>query len=220
MKSIFFRIIIGGFLVVQLMACSDDKRRIEQCVEAELNLHPAAHLVDLYKYFFQDVFGPGHLVSDREGAEKYLDNELSAAKAFEPFDYQELMYRGQFVRVNLRMVTDADISKQDLLNAFMQSAQEFKLPKVDEWRMEWTEIARVIKELKPDLPGYNRESFMIDSMLQSGNYAVHHSRDYIRAYDPHYRLIHREYFKTLVFKNSKTGKDSGEGDRGEASGKK
>jgi hypothetical protein len=199
-------------LFLLMVACSDDKRRIEKCVEAELNLHPEAHLVDLYKYFLQDVCGPGHLISNREEAEKYLDQELSAVKKFEPFDYQELMYKGQFVRVNLRMIINADISKQEFLNAFIQSAQEFKIPEVDEWRKEWTEIVKVIKEIKPDLPGFKHESFLIDSMLLSGNYAVHHSQDYIRAYDPHYRIIRREFFKTLVLKKSTAGGDSGEGD--------
>lgn len=90
MKSIFIRVVIPAMLFLLMVACSDDKRRIEKCVEAELNLHPEAHLVDLYKYFLQDVCGPGHLISNREEAEKYLDQELSTVKAFEPFDYQEI----------------------------------------------------------------------------------------------------------------------------------
>lgn len=201
-KSLFVRIIIAGFLVVQVMACADNQGRIEKCAEAELKLHPEAHLVDLYKYFFQDVFGPGHLISDREGPEKYLEEELAEAKVFEPFDYQELMYKNQFVRVNLRMIRDADISKRELLDAFMHSAQEFKLPDVNEWRKEWAKIVMVIKQVQPDLPGLKEEYLMIDSLLISGNYAVHHSQDYIRVYDPHYRIIYRKYFKKLISKKS------------------
>jgi len=200
-------------LMLHLMACADDQSRIEKCVEAELKVHPEAHLVDLYKYFFQDTYGPGHLVSDREGAEKYLDQELSSAERFEPFDYQELMYKEQFVRVNLRMIVDADISKQEYLNAFMKSAQEFKLPKIEEWRKEWAEIIKVIKRMKTDLPGYSTESVTIDSMLQSGNCVVHHSQDYIRAYDPHYRIICREQFKDVILKKITSGSNFGEGNR-------
>ena len=193
-----FRVFVPAFLFLQPGSGSDDRSRIARCVEGELRIHPESHLVDLYKYFFQDVFGPGHMVSDRASAAKYLDEELSSAGSFETADYEELMYRGQFVRVNLRMVADSVISKQVLLDAFMQSAQEFKLPDVDQWRGEWAEIARVIREVKPLLPGYDQESLQIDSLLQSGNYAVHHSRDYVRAYDPHYRIIHRKYFKKLI----------------------
>ncbi len=220
MKSLFIRIVLPVLFFVLMAAGSDNKTRIGKCVEAELKLHPEAHLVDLYKYFFQDEFGPGHLIPDRKGAEKYLDQELSAARAFEPFDYQELMYKKQFVRVNLRMIVHADITKQEFLDAFMQSAQEFKLPQVDEWRRAWAEIAGVIKEIKPDLPGYIRESFQIDSMLQAGNYALHHSQDYIRAYDPHYRIIGRKQFRHFVLNNFKAGDGSGNGDRRETSGKK
>ena len=189
---------------MQLMSCGSDKARIEKCVRSELKLHKDAHLLDLYKYFFQDVFGPGHLVSGREGPENYLESELSEAKSFEPFDYQELMYKNQFVRVNLRMIADGTIAKKDLLDAFMQSAKEFKLPEVSEWRKEWTEIAAIIKTGYPDLPGFREESLQIDSLLASGDYAVHHSEDYIREYDPHYRIIHRKYFNELILKKSQT----------------
>jgi hypothetical protein len=204
MKVLVIRILLSGYLVTLLMACTDDKDRIEKCVEAELKLHREAHLVDLYKYFFQDVFGPGHLISGREGPAAYLDEELAGAKEFEPFDYQELKYNNQFVRVNLRMINNAEISKTELLDAFMQSAREFTLPETDQWRKEWTGIYKVIRQLHPDLPGISSESLMIDSLLLTGNYAVHHSRDYIRAYDPHYRLIHRKYFNKLIFKDSQT----------------
>jgi hypothetical protein len=200
LKSLVIRIIIAGFLFVQMTACRDEKERIEKCVSAELKLHHEAHLVDLYKYFFQDVFGPGHLISDREGPEKYLEQELAEASVFEPFDYQELLYSNQFIRVNLRMISNGAISKPELLDIFMQSAQEFELPEINAWRMEWTKILAVIKQLHPDLPGIKEESLWIDSLLVSGTSVVHHSRDYIRAYNPHYRLIHRKYFEKLVLK--------------------
>lgn len=198
MRSLLIRMFLPGLFMVYMTACTNDRRKIEKCVEDEMKLHPAAHLVDLYKYFTQDAFGPGHMINDREEAEKYLNNELSVASTFEPFDYQELNFKNQFIRVNLRMIVDGGISKEVLLDAFMQSAKEFKLPDVDKWRMEWAGIAEVITRLRPGLPDLDRELAAIDSMLRTGNYAVHHSRDYIRSYDPHYRIIHRNFFKTCL----------------------
>jgi hypothetical protein len=131
-----------------------------------------------------------------------LEQELSEAIFFEPADYEVLMFKRQFVRVNLRMIADSKISKEDLLDAFMKSAQNFKLPDVKQWRMTWNDIALVIKETVPGLPDFDLELRQIDSLLQSGNYAVHHSRDYTRLYEPHYRLIQREYFDKLIFDKS------------------
>jgi hypothetical protein len=205
MMPLFARVVFPGLLIMQMAACTDHKKRIEKCVEAELKQHPEAHLVDMYKYFFQDAFGPGHMIPDREGAEQYLDRELAVSERFEPFDYQELIYKNQFVRVNLRMIANGNISKQEFLDAFMQSAENFKLPEIKIWRKEWAAIVKVIGEIKPDLPGYVRESMMIDSMLLSGNYAVHHSGDYSRTYDPHYRLIDRRSFRAIFLNEKQTG---------------
>lgn len=201
-RSALYRGIPAVIVFLTMLACSTDRSRIENCVEAELTLHPESHLVDLYKYFFQDVFGPGHLISNPEGAEKYLNEELTGATKFEPFDYQELMYKKQFIRVNLRMISDGDISSRELLDLFMQSARDFTIPAVDQWRREWRGIVRIIKRIKPDLPGFEDESFFIDSLLLSGKYAVHHSRDYIRLYDPHYRIIHRKFLDALSTKRT------------------
>jgi hypothetical protein len=201
-KLMAIGVVMTALLILQTDTGRDDKNIVINCVAAELKLHPEAHLVDLYKYFFQDVFGPGHLVTDREAALKYLEQELTEAKFFEPADYEELMFRKQFVRVNLHMIVDNEISKEELLHAFMMSARKFKLPEVEQWRITWNEIALAIKETVPYLPDFDLELRQIDSLLQSGSYTVHHSRDYIRLYEPHYRLIKREYFNKLILDKS------------------
>ena len=46
--------------------------------------YPESTLKDIYKNFFQDAFGPGHLMSDAEDAEKrmeaYLRSECEQAE--------------------------------------------------------------------------------------------------------------------------------------------
>ena len=142
---------IAGFLLL-LTACTGTGNRVEKSVEAELSLHPGAHLVDLYKYFFQDVFGPGHLVTDPSGAEAYLEKELSTMTAFEPFKYQELTYVSQFIRVNLSVIQTGEVAKSDFLKAFLESAREFTIPDVSSWRREWAEIVRIIEKFLDENP--------------------------------------------------------------------
>jgi len=38
---------------------------------------------------------------------------------------------------------------------------------------------------------------MIDSVLNSGKYVIHHSEQYIETYDPHYRIIHVDELESL-----------------------
>jgi hypothetical protein len=50
--------------------------RIEKAVINELKYYPEARLRDIYKNFFQDAFGPGHLIPDTTHAGNYLNYEL------------------------------------------------------------------------------------------------------------------------------------------------
>ena len=186
--------------VLTVASCKPAARSAGEAARAELELHPQSRLSDLYKYFFQDVFGPGHLVSDPAGAASYLDRELARAIGYEDFDLQELIYRKQFVRVNLRVVAAGRVDKQTFMTAFLESANSFRIPEVSEWHKEWRRIERVLRKSYAHLPGYDDDRRYIDSLLTAGDYVVHHSRDYINTYDPHYRIIHRDQMKLLNLK--------------------
>ena len=58
------------------------ENRIKEAVCRQLEAYPQSSLRDLYKNFFQDRFGPGHIVSDTASAGKYLREELAAEKDF------------------------------------------------------------------------------------------------------------------------------------------
>jgi hypothetical protein len=54
--------VVAAILIV---SCGDAKReRIRKAVENQLGAYPESTLQDLYKNFFQDYFGPGHIVGD------------------------------------------------------------------------------------------------------------------------------------------------------------
>lgn len=50
---------------------------IKKAVLGELKHYPETQLRDIYKNFFQDAYGPGHLIPDSTHAGKYLDIELN-----------------------------------------------------------------------------------------------------------------------------------------------
>ncbi len=194
--KIFTRLVLI-LIGASLFSCSSSKSDVVHSVNAELKLHPESHLVDLYKYFFQDYFGPGHLISDTARSRKYLDYELENSGSFENFDVQNLLYKKQFHRVNLSVLADGKVDKELFLEAFYKSAENFKIPDVQIWMEEWNDIYRHIQNMNLELIDFEKEAQQIDSVLNSGDYVVHHSTDYIDLYDPHYRIIYKDQFKIL-----------------------
>lgn len=174
---------------------------IRQAIVQQVETYPASTLKDIYKNFFQDAFGPGHLMSNAPDAEQrmrnYLEQECEEAKKdINPCpDYELTGSHGRFYRVNLSVINDGRVPMNTFLNAFMKSAAQFSLPKVEDWKEEWIAIEKCIKELGYQIPDQAQDSAAIMNILDQGKYASHHSIAYNEAYHPHYRLIEKTIFE-------------------------
>ena len=73
-------IAIISFVCADAQTNDIDKERIRAAVERMIAQYPHSTLQDIYKSFFQDRFGPGHLVADTAKAIGYLRAELDEAK--------------------------------------------------------------------------------------------------------------------------------------------
>ena len=94
------------------VAChkSDPTReRIIRSVERQMERYPHSTLRDLYKNYFQDRFGPGHIIADDQAADRYLRYELENSTSFEGDDYEPTGYEEHFLRVNLRVIADGRV---------------------------------------------------------------------------------------------------------------
>lgn len=87
------------------------------------------------------------------------------------------------------------ITKEQLLDAFIRSANSESRPSVNSWKQRWHEIADTIAEMNIQLPHYDEDKQYIDSILSAGKYAISHSPDYRETYHPHYRIICKDIFK-------------------------
>lgn len=174
---------------------------IRQAIVQQVETYPASTLKDIYKNFFQDAFGPGHLMSNAPDAEQRMRNYLvqeceEAKKDINPCpDYELTGSHGRFYRVNLSVINDGRVPMNTFLNAFMKSAAQFSLPKVEDWKKEWIAIEKCIKELGYQFPDQAQDSAAIMNILEQGQYASHHSIAYNEAYHPHYRLIEKTIFE-------------------------
>jgi len=187
-------------LLVSLASCSNEKLLIKQYVAKELTNYPESRLTDLYKNYFQDAFGPGHLIPDTLSAAAYLDWELSQIDYQDTVRFQELGIHHDFIRINLNLVRKGIIPRSVMLQAMVISSPLARKPDLISWIKEWRKTASAIRKIKPDLPGFDEDSLKIEQMLDKGEVTMHHSANFSAQYHPHYRIIHRSVFE--VWKES------------------
>lgn len=161
-------------------------------------MYPEATLQDIYKGCFQDRFGPAHILTNRDAAMNYILREVSSADSFGGPDYEPCGHRGDYYRVNLRLVADGIISADELTDALMQSAQGVDAAMISGWRREWREIQNVVRNMPQCPKSFSRDSAYIAQLLNSGKYVMHNSKTFNTHYKPHYRIIKHDVFETRL----------------------
>ncbi len=188
------------FLILTKTAgcCPSSVDKIKAAVERQLSDYPKSTLQDLYKSFFQDRFGPGHLVNDTSTAGNYLRYELNNSESFHERYYEPTGYEKNYYRVNISVLKENKISYQKYFDAFLRSVEKIDLDAISEWKEEWSEIESVINSMNLDLENFEEDLEMIHSVLEQGKYAVHHSEIYNSEYQPHYRIIEKKIFEEEI----------------------
>ena len=91
--------------------------------------YPEAEPTDLYKLVFQDLYGPGHLITDSASCAGYIQREVDAmaeTALFPLFEYT--LCDSNFVRVNIYLVKWGKISLQHLVSALLRSTEGLPSP--------------------------------------------------------------------------------------------
>lgn len=161
-------------------------------------MYPEATLQDIYKGCFQDRFGPAHILTNRDAAKNYILREVSSSDSFGGPDYEPCGHRGDYYRVNLRLVANGNISADELTDALMQSAQGVDTAMISGWRREWREIQNVVRNMPQCPKSFSRDSADIAQLFNSGKYVMHHSKTFNTHYKPHYRIIKHDVFQTRL----------------------
>ena len=197
-----FKYLILTFLIFfttkSVVCCPLSVDSIQKSVQRQLNDFPKSTLQDLYKSFFQDRFGPGHLVSDTSMAGNYLRYELNNSTVFHEKYYEPTGYESNYYRVNLSVIKENKISYQDFFDAFLRSVENVSLDDISEWKSEWSEIESVIISMNLNLENFEKDLEMIHSVLEQDKYAIHHSDTYESEYHPHYRIIEKSIFEKEI----------------------
>jgi hypothetical protein len=184
-------------VLLAVSGCKTEQSEIKQAVAKQLELYPESTLQDIYKSFFQDEFGPGHLIEDAGRARKYFDFELQEMKSQGRHEAEPCGSGRNFIRVPMDLVKDSLIPAGDFFQAFMESSQYFKLPELASWEIKWKGIMAQISKMDLQIPDLERDRDLILQLIADGNYVMHHSDRYRNAYDPHYRIMSREQWESL-----------------------
>lgn len=197
----FTRYILLAVAAMALFACNRvnlTHEKIRQSVEHQLELYPESTLRDLYKNFFQDRFGPGHIIADNSAADRYLRYELNTAEGFEGLDYEPTGYEGRFYRVNLGVIADGRVPYDKYFDAFVRSVNGITPISIEEWSKEWHEIDSVIMTMGLNLENMAHDRTEIKALIDGGDYVMHHSQRFNDHYQPHYRIIERTIFENEI----------------------
>ncbi len=171
---------------------------IKKAVFNEYALHPESRLTDFFKYFAQSAFGPGHIISDYESARNNLINEIEKTTEFDHVIIQSCDYFLPFYRVNLYLIKSQRLNFEIFFKAFIESASSIETLSETIFRAEWEEIIHVIKLEKMNLPNFEEDLNFINELLNKNKYICHHSETFKKAYNPHYRLIHKDFLPAEI----------------------
>jgi len=172
------------------------ENRIVELASHELDLHPAANLVDLYKLFYQGTFGPKHLMEDQAVALRFLAEEIDCDE-FDQVLWQDVSYMENFFRLNLVLVKNRQVLIDDLFRALVASSRIGASITGEVWGLEWQKIEGVLRDSLPESVFTPESTIVVREALESGQ-LLHHSSYYKRIHHPHYRVISREWFERLI----------------------
>lgn len=198
MKNLFSIIAILSIALL-LNSCHSQTHPREDFVRSYFLKYPEATLQDIYKGSFQDVFGPAHLLTNREAVENYINREIETAESLEGEDYVPCGWQGNFYQVNLKVIADGRIPMDDFVDAFMASANGIDTTLTQAWLDEWKLLQQATRKIVPHLQDFKEDSTFLANLLKQGKYVVHHSRKFNQYYHPHYRIIRRDLFEKKIF---------------------
>lgn len=188
---------ITVLLLMLIQGCNKQHDEIRRAVTRQMQQYPESTLQDIYKSFFQDEFGPGHLIGDTNHASEYFNYELLEMTSSGNYIADPCGMGRNFFRVPMDLVKDGKITPEDYFAAFIKSAAFYRIPETEMWQEKWHIIVQEIEAMNLTIDNFEQDKTALELMLQSGEIVVHHSDTYSERYDPHYRIMGKAYWEKL-----------------------
>ena len=182
-------------LAVIAVSCTQPVSKTEEFVNTEFATFPESRFVDIYKSFFQDAYGPGHIIPDTTHAGMYLSQELQNEFWPDTLFWQATGINHDYYRINLVLVKNGTIPRDTFLLAMLESANLARKPEISAFKNQVNELYDVVKKQRPNLPDLDKDKMAIDAQLNKCEVMMHHSEHYLQTYQRRYRIIHRSVFE-------------------------
>jgi hypothetical protein len=193
MKSILLFIYGSMFLFSNLNA-QNTETTIEDLIKNQFALYPKMEARDLYKFLHQAAMGSEHAVQDTNAVKVWMTKEVAGLDTTITNELiEQLSPDGNLVRVNLRPYLKAGDNPDELLKAFVSTANKFSgsINTLAEYIVSVKKmIAR--KEIPVD---ENIFTSLTDELAKNGFPSIHHSLTYEKLYKPAYRVVDRRYLR-------------------------
>ena len=165
-----------------------EEQSFREVVIHHLQSYPAMEIQDLYKLVYQAAMGSEHAAPDRDAARDWLEQEASALtpRQGEPL-ITPLSPDGILVRVHLRAFLERGGDPEELLTAFVETAERFAGSAA---RLEryWGYLATMAEAEELAFTKEQLTAYFARRSRQ-GLPAVRHSAAYRDHYDPAYRVV-------------------------------
>lgn len=189
------RFAIYILMAITAVSCSQPATKTEEFVSTEFATFPESRFVDIYKSFFQDAYGPGHLIPDTTHAGMYLSEDLLNENWPDTMLWQATGINHDFYRINLVLVKNGTIPRDTFLLAMLESATLARKPEISDFKNQVKELYEAVKKQHPDLPDLEKDKDAIDAQLDKSEVMMHHSEHYLQTYQRRYRIVHHSVFE-------------------------
>ncbi len=162
-------------------------------LKVHLEKYPEMKPQDCFKLIYQNELGPGHMVKDEDAAKKMFLNEWEAVEADEN---QELIepIGNNLCRIYLKKAK-CMYTPEQICDIFVRTAN------IHRGRMgEFMHNMKLLNKHLEDLPvhfSYDEFTEFQEMYRGRGYPALHHSPQYAKKYDPHYRVVYQGFAESL-----------------------
>lgn len=161
-----------------------------ECLRQQLVAHSSMQPRDVVKLCYQAACGAEHLLSDLEGARKFLDEEFASIPPRDEPLYERISE--EICRVNLGAWKQKGLSAEKLFRLF--TATVFHTDGKQRLAAYLSAAETVLRETNFDMDAWH--SYLSD-YIKDGMPAVRHSEQYRAAEQPAYRIVGTELLSGL-----------------------
>lgn len=159
--------------------------------------YPKLTTFDIYKSFYQDNFGPGHLIPNKATAKKYLKSERKDLNQYS-VGAEPTGALGRYIRVDINYINKKKIKQSVYLNSLMKSVDN-EQHDIKLWEEEWHFIVKCLMASEIKIENFQAELDEIEKRFYRGEYTMSHSPQFRNAYNPHYRIIKRSEYDKFIY---------------------